>query len=83
MAEDDFAPAHRHKKPPVGNPGSSLLKPPPSVCSLISPRSKRSCAGVSRHNFLRLILPYPPQSVATMFFQTYFMDILQNTHELF
>jgi hypothetical protein len=67
MEEDDFAPAHRRKKLPVGDRGASLLETPSFVRSLISLGSKRSCAGVSRHNFLRLILPYPPQSVAKFF----------------
>ena len=83
MEEDDFAPAHRRKKLPLGDPGASLLKPPP-LCLFVDFPEKQT--KLRRCQPAQLSSAHPPLSSPIrgyMFFQTYFMDILQNTHELF
>ena len=82
MEEDDFAPAHRRKKLPVVDPGASLLKPP--LCLFVDFPEKQT--KLRRCQPAQLSSAHPPLSSPIrgyMFFQTYFMDILQKTHELF
>ena len=82
MEEDDFAPAHRRKKLPVGDPGASLLKPP--LCLFVDFPEKQT--KLRRCQPAQLSSAHPPLSSPIrgyMFFETHFMDILQNTNGLF
>ena len=69
MEEDDFAPAHRRKKLPVGDPGASLLKPP--LCPFVDFPAKYT--KLRRCQPAQLSSAHPPLSSPIrgyMFFET-------------